>query len=136
MKTKDIKAIKKSAAHWWRHANGKARNGETIEAAHCALCQTHHECWTCPLHRSNHGCEETYGARGPWREASDALRAAGHRDSPWECNDMDFLEAAQDMFETLIWLLPKGESWTDPEGWTWYSPKPWNGENVGPKPWL
>lgn len=38
MKKVTARALEKSIAHWDRLANNKARDGEVVDARHCALC--------------------------------------------------------------------------------------------------
>lgn len=98
-----LKALKQSIAHWNRLATGRRRNGETVGASQCALCQLFlymRDCKGCPVAEkvNRSGCELT-----PYMDAVNALCAHGH-DSP------EFKAAAKVELEFLRSLLPKKPS--------------------------
>jgi hypothetical protein len=94
-----LKALKQSIAHWKRLSTGKRREGETVGAAHCALCDLflNDGCSKCPVAQKvqRSGCSLT-----PYNDACDAHNAHGI-DSP------EFKSAAKVELEFLQSLLPK-----------------------------
>jgi len=74
-------ALRRSANHWQRLADGEQRVGEDICGNDCACCKAYRKpyvnaCGICPLYNDDNGC-----CNGLWNIAADAKMSCGI-DSP------------------------------------------------------